>query len=438
MRTSAIILFFLWAAALAPISAAQPAPLSDAQTKSVAAAMIGYVEKIYVFPEKRAQIAGAIRSDLAKSRYAVPTQKELAERLTETLIAASKDKHLTVSFDPPRSQALAKPGEPQDNSFFDAEGLKWNQGYDRQEILPGNVRYVRIKTFFWTDDVTARVIDSAAQFLSGGSAVIIDLRGNDGGHSLAVQRMISYLLPEKPVELMTFFDGLTGKSETTYSAAKLPAARIARRPVYVLTDQGSASAAEEFAYHVQQYKLGTLIGETTAGAANNNVLLPLPEGFVASVSAGRPVHPVSKTNWEGVGVAPDKPVPSPAALDAALVEALTGLAQSGDAQIKAEAAWELPAVKARVTPVRLAPEALKRLAGKYGERHIRWSGDRLTLQRSGGGVRGLVPLESGLFAIEGMDAVRVRLSGHERGAPLLEMIYKDGRIQAAKRDGEPG
>ena len=38
------------------------------------------------------------------------------------------------------------------------------------------------------------------------------------------------------------------------------------KPLYVLTGGSSASAAEEFIGHVAGFKLGELVGETTAGA----------------------------------------------------------------------------------------------------------------------------------------------------------------------------
>lgn len=412
--------------------------LTAAQGQSVVDALVAQIQEIYVFPDKRAQIVDALRADAAKGRYATQNPKELADRLTETLIAASNDKHLGVLFDPQRAKSLEAQDDQAVDGFFEVEGQKWNQGYVRQEILPGNVRYVRIRMFFWTEKITPAIIDSAARFLAGGSAAVIDLRGNGGGHAYAVQRLISYLMPDKSTTLMSFFDGRTGKSEITNSLAKLPSPRISGRPIYVLIDRGTISAGEEFAYHIQQFKLGTLVGETTVGAANNNVFLPLTDGFISSISYGRPIHPVSKTNWEGVGVAPDKQSPSPAALDAALDEALTGLAQNGDEQTRAAAAWELPAVKARMSPVRVSAEDLKRLTGQYGEREIRLTGDGLTAHRTGRPPLQLTPMGEDLFAVVGIDDARYKFVRQSPDAVMLVVQYRDGRKQEAKREGKPG
>ncbi len=411
---------------------AQGQRLSTEQVDRIVERLNGNIQELYVFPDKRAQIVQAIRADQAEGRFADLTAAELAQRLTEALFAVSGDKHLNVAFDPARSRALDENPDPMDSGFFDAEGLRLNQGYVRQEILPGNIRYVRIQMFFWTEKVTAPIIDAAAQFLSGGSAVIIDLRGNGGGHVDAVQRLISYLMPGKSVPLMTFFDGRTGKSTVTKSTAKLPSDRIAGRPVYVLIDRGSFSAAEEFAYHVQQFKLGTLVGEQTQGGANNNMFVSLPEGFIASVSFGRPVHAISETNWEGTGIAPDQAAPGPAALDVALADVMAKLAQSDDPKTRAEAEWELPAIHARLRPVRVSPDELRALIGSYGEREIRMEGERLISQRAGMPPLELAPLGEDVFAVVGINDVRI---GFVRSADkvVLEVRYRDGRKIVAER-----
>lgn len=421
----------LWMGPTLPASAQA---LTEPQAKAVVETMADYIAKMYVFRDKREVIAGALREGQKEGRFKSTIPQDLAAEITAALMAASNDKHLTVTYDPAQSRQLAAPGEPVDTAFFDAEGLRWNQGYVRQEILPGNIRYVRIRQFFWTDGVTQGVIDSAARFLSGGAAVIIDLRGNGGGHSDAVQRMISYLMPATPVELMTFIDGQTNAAEVTKSTGELPAPRITNKPVYVLIDRGAASAAEEFAYHIRQFKLGALVGETTAGAANNNVLLPLPHGFVASVSTGRPVHPISKTNWEGVGVPPDLKTASAAALDVAIVDALTALAKSSDAIVQRDAQWVLPVAAARVSQVQLSPDMLKEYIGRYGERTIALTGGVLTLQRDGRPAIPMTALGNDQFALQGLDDIRAKFVRRDGHVVELQVLYKDGRMTGAARD----
>jgi C-terminal processing protease CtpA/Prc len=69
-------------------------------------------------------------------------------------------------------------------------------------------------------------------------------------------------------------------------------------------------------------KRATLIGETTGGGANPGGVVRLNEHFGAFVPVGRAVNPITKTNWEGVGVEPDIKAPKEQALKIAYIMAL--------------------------------------------------------------------------------------------------------------------
>lgn len=49
----------------------------------------------------------------------------------------------------------------------------------------------------------------------------------------------------------------------------------------------------------KQYGRAKVIGERTAGAGYNNIIIPLGKGYSFSVSFGRPIHPRSGKGWEG-------------------------------------------------------------------------------------------------------------------------------------------
>jgi C-terminal processing protease CtpA/Prc len=75
----------------------------------------------------------------------------------------------------------------------------------------------------------------------------------------------------------------------------------------------------------------TVIGETTAGAANMSLPYALNDWWAVAVSSGRPINPITKTNWEGVGVKPDVPVSADAALEEARRHAAHDLSAAGAA-----------------------------------------------------------------------------------------------------------
>lgn len=262
------------------------------------------------------------------------------------------------------------------------------------------------------------------RFLKGGDAAIIDLRGNGGGSSEAVQYLVSHLLKAGTLEI-TFLQA--GKEPVqTRALDYLPAGRLSSTPLYVLIDEASASAAESFAYDVQQFKLGRLVGAGTAGAANNNEFKPIAPGFMLSLSIGRPVHPVSGGNWEGVGVAPDVKTASARALDTAHADALRMLlSKAGSEPAKADYAWALTAVEARLDPPAIDAGLLQAAPGAYRNYVVTRQGEALIVARPGHPLwpapRKLVPLTAqGLFAVEGLDILRI---GFKDGA--MQLWWKD-------------
>ncbi len=82
-----------------------------------------------------------------------------------------------------------------------------------------------------------------------------------------------------------------------------------------------SKAAEAFAYDLQAMGRAVVIGEQTGGGAHPFALRPAGHGFVLSLPEGRSINPVTKGDWEGVGVTPDIRVPAEAALERAIKEA---------------------------------------------------------------------------------------------------------------------
>jgi hypothetical protein len=208
----------------------------------------------------------------------------------------------------------------------------------------------------------------------------------------------------------------------------LPAGRLKGKPLYVLIDGQTASAAEAFAYDVQQFHLGELIGAKTVGAANNNKLVPIAPGFVLSVSYGRPLHAVSEGNWEGKGVAPNVEVPPGQALEVAQAHALQRLSQAKDLkpEQRREYAWAQSAIAARLHPTVLDSSARARLVGRYRKAgspdaiEVTQRDDVLWLSLPKRAPVGLTPLDHDLFAVDGYEFLRVRLDGAH-----LEMRWLD-------------
>jgi C-terminal processing protease CtpA/Prc len=77
------------------------------------------------------------------------------------------------------------------------------------------------------------------------------------------------------------------------------------KPLYILVNGRTASAAEAFAYALQAHKRAKIIGQTSAGAANMNVFHRVNNEYYVSVSVAAPALPGTDSSWEQKGVQPD-------------------------------------------------------------------------------------------------------------------------------------
>ena len=318
-----MLLLLIAAAAPAAVAAGQ---VSGDTASALVKETIRLVRQNYVFAEKADAITGHLEKQLAAGRYAVADPQELAAKLTEDMQGVTSDKHMSVKFNPEQAANLRRPQGPGGAGFGAQQMAATNYGVPELKVLPGNVRYMNISpALFWDPNRSPQVFDDAMRFLGGGDAYIIDIRANGGGSPTTVRYIVSHFM--KPGEkLMTFRMGPSGTSESRTGA--VPAGQLPEKPLYVLTSPKSASAAEEFASHIKNFKLGKLVGATTAGAGHRNSLFGTPDGFVISISVGTAIHPVTNTGWEGTGVTPDIAVPVDEALSAAHADALQGLIAS--------------------------------------------------------------------------------------------------------------
>jgi len=380
-----------------PTAAAAPA---RADSRAVVTEVRRVIAERYVLPERRPVLDAALAQGLASGRYDTTDPAQLAERINADLAEAGHDRHLSFAYHPEFAAQLAArtaDDEP-DRAAFNRTAQLNNHGVKALRVLPGNVRYLDYDAFLWSGRESAAAIDTAIRFLAGGDAVIIDLRQNGGGSPEAVQYLVSHFLPaDRP--LVTFYMNGQPSPNRLSTLAELQAGRLVGKPLYVLTSNMTASAAEEFTGHVAGYRIGEIVGETTAGAGFRNEMVPVAGGFVLSVSVGRAVLASTGRDWEAVGHAPTIATPVPAALDVAQGHALHRLAEaaSGADRVRLEALAD--AIAARGQP-RQAALPLTAYAGSYGERHVAVEGDRLLYRRGERPPLRLVGLGGNRFAFD--------------------------------------
>lgn len=310
---------------------AQPAPASDALTpiarSEVVQALGTSMRERYVFPQLGQKIATALAAKLKRGGYDAMTSTEaLQAALTTDLRTLGKDSHLRVRFEP-RFRPGPPPGAappPEEVAKMRAAMAERGFGIEGAQRLPGNVGYLNLRGFFPTA-FAAPAISAAMTLLGGTSALIIDLRGNGGGDTQTVAYLLSHLFAEgHEHHLNDIYNRLDGSTRSYWTVSSV--GQRYTKPVYVLTGPKTFSAGEHFAYDIKTQKRGTLIGEVTGGAANPGEYVPLTRGFVAFVPTGRLINPITKTNWEHVGVTPDMAAPSAEAMRVAYISAVKALA----------------------------------------------------------------------------------------------------------------
>jgi C-terminal processing protease CtpA/Prc len=273
----------------------------------------------YIFPEKADAAARLIRARRSAGAYDGLDPDAFCERVTEDLYEVCGDKHLRFR---------VRAGDVHE-AMTDAElEAAWSEqqrlasyGIARVERLAGNVGLIKLRGV--TDpSFGATAIAAAMELVSQTHALVFDLRENRGGSPDGVIFWNSYLFPDSDTLLNTIYDGASGETRQYWTLAYVPGRRYLDRPVFVLTSDFTFSAGEEFAYNLKAQKRAVLIGETTRGGAHPTDVVPLTATLELTIPIARSINPVTGTNWEGVGVEPDVPVPSAEAFDVGYRRAL--------------------------------------------------------------------------------------------------------------------
>lgn len=417
---------------------AVPAALSqDALRQAVAAVAQRIQDHYYDIPRGRA-LADALRSESQRGafdRYRDP--RDLASALTERI--KPHDGHFRVNWRAPGTAApLAGPRlRPAPGAAPIDDARRRNHGLRRVELLPGNLGYLDLREFAQIDfdDPQAparRALDAALAFLAECDALIVDLRDNGGGAPASVGYLASaFLAPGADVyNRFRWRDGdaVRSSSEAPKIAYAAPRTEL---PLYVLTSARTASAAEAFAYTLRNAGRATVVGETSAGAANPGGERDAGGGFSVFVADGSPVSPVTGRNWEGSGVAPDVPVPQHEALRAAQALALEAALARGLSGADAEdARWALDALRAPAQPAQADPAYL----GDYGRIRIERDQARLALRNGKRPPQALTRLQPDLYYLGDDPSVRVRFERDRDGrVAALQLQRPDGSAQRYAR-----
>jgi retinol-binding protein 3 len=302
--------------AIPPGAVVENIKLDDAARRRVLAGVESKLKQSYVYPETAQKMNQALLDHEKHGDYSSITDGDIfAARLTKDLEDVSHDKHLRVNYSPYKLPPDDDKPNPDEKEMERKQMAQANCGFVKLEILPGNIGYLKFN-FFANPDLCAPTAIAAMNFLSHARAIIFDLRENGGGDPKMVAFISSYLF-DKPTHLNDLYN--REKDETTqyWTLPYVPGTRLADTPAFVLTSNRTFSGAEEFSYNLKNLKRATIVGETTGGGAHPVDGHRIDDHFMIGVPFARAINPISKTNWEGSGVAPDVPAKASNALEAA-------------------------------------------------------------------------------------------------------------------------
>lgn len=279
----------------------------------------------YVFPEIAEEMGEHLYAQYEKKAFEGLDLKNFAAQLTKEMRSITNDRHILINY--VERDADKKPT----NSLQDMHKRFKNYGFEETKILEGNIGYIDLRLFFPinTDAKAKGVVKEIMNQMTNTDALIFDIRKCVGGSPEMISLLVSYLYPEDTViHLNNFFYRPTNSTFKSYTLKEVDGNRFPDMPVYILTGANTFSAAEEFCYDLKNLRRATLVGTPTGGGAHTVEPRRINNELEMSLPTGRAINPISKTNWEGVGVTPDIEVSEEQALTKAHILAMQSLAKA--------------------------------------------------------------------------------------------------------------
>ncbi len=286
----------------------------------------GLLEENYIFLDKAKETNAHLNQLIKKGYFENKKPVDFATSLTKELRKITKDKHLR--FSAPNRDRASKSKESSFTNYLSRYRAPMLRGF---QLMDSNIGYIDL-AFFGGAEIHLAKIDVAMKAMEAADAIIIDMRRNTGGSPTTVNYLSSYFFSEKLL-LNTIYSRANDHSEEMW-VTDVKGVKRPKVPVYILTSQSTFSGAEDFSYTMQSRGRATVIGEITGGGAHPTRGFPLDKGYTIGIPFARTINPVTKTNWEGVGVQPDIKMPAKNAMEKAKELALIKSKEYKDSMFK--------------------------------------------------------------------------------------------------------
>ncbi|WP_414491075.1 S41 family peptidase [Stenotrophomonas maltophilia] len=266
-------------------------PAQDTVLQAAATA----IEAHYLDVAEGARIADALRDWSRQQRYvdSCTDPKGFSARLNQDLDVF--DGHFHVE------RVDASAGQDDWLMAWRADARSNGAGVREGRVLEGNIGYLRLSTFYPLDLARPRLV-AAFTLLADTQGLVLDLRQNGGGDDGSADLLVRTLL-ESGVTAVQVLEQRGRRTPVPLPPASLP---LYLKPLVILVDRRTGSAAEFVAYSLQAQGRARIVGGRSGGAAHmfdDPVLLP--DGYQISIPDRQPINLRTGGNWERTGVVPD-------------------------------------------------------------------------------------------------------------------------------------
>lgn len=270
------------------------------------------LEAEYIYAETGIELATYLR-DSADAYTDVSDRQDFARQLTLDLFEIANDKHLRVFYQP---EVEGQDVRQEDATAPTAPHIQYCQTAQiENEVLAGNIGYIQFPRFFG-DEAYKAEFDAAMRDLNDTDGLVLDLRNNCGGGPDLVRHLSTYFFAEPTHLVDTEFRGREVSGRWTYD--EVPGERYLDRPLIILTNSHTFSAAESFTFGMKVTGRALTAGEGTGGGGHFGSVERLTPDFTLFVPVGRTFDPRTGQGWEAEGIQPDVEASSDDALTAAL------------------------------------------------------------------------------------------------------------------------
>ena len=407
-------------------------PLTPAIKAEVVDSLSSILIKKYIYLDTAIKMSNRIKEQLNSGAYNTIANPDIFARvLNADLQTVYSDLHMRIYYDACFEKALKTRSYMESvtrrMNFLQVAKQK-NYGFPDVRILDGNIGYVSITQFYDLNEQSIEVVKNVFSFLKNVNALIIDIRENPGGEPDMVKYICSYFFKEK-THLNDYYDRHTSTNQY-WTNPIASSAIFALTPVYILVNNHTYSAAEEFAYDLQSLHRATIIGQTTGGAAHWVSSNSISNGFIGNIPFRKAINPVTGKNWEKTGVRPNVNIDEKNALNTALATAYDyQISISKDSAVIKPIKWFRVILNSKLHPFKTNTATLKAYAGNYDGRLITLKKEQLYFTDTNGYSIGLIPISATAFTFTNNDRQLEFKKAHNGKIIALNFIYQDGKIE---------